>query len=102
MARGPGREVGPGHREIDLHGMDRHQAGLAVRDALQACRRDGVKRLRIVHGKGTGALRDEVRFQLEGSMHVADFRTAKPGDGGEGAIEVWLEGGSRRGPIRGS
>ena len=97
----PWREIERGYREMDLHGMDRHQAGMAVRDALAACRRDGVHRLRIVHGKGTGALRDEVRFQLEGSMHVADFRTAGPRAGGEGAVEVWLDGGSRRGPVRG-
>jgi DNA mismatch repair protein MutS2 len=101
MPRGPWREIERGYRSVDLHGMDRHGAGLAVRDALEACARDGVKRLRIVHGKGTGALRDEVRFILEGSAHVADFRTARPRDGGDGAVEVWLEGGSRRGPVRG-
>ena len=94
--RGRWREVEPGHREIDLHGMVRQEAGLAVRDALEACRRDGVKRLRIVHGKGGGVLREEVLYQLEGSAHVADFRTAKPRDGGEGAVDVWIE----RGPMR--
>ena len=97
----PWKQIAPGHRELDLHGMVRHEAGMVVREALEACRRDGVHRLRIVHGKGTGALRDEVRFLLEGSPLVADFRTARPRDGGEGAVEVWLEGGSRRGPIRG-
>src|SRR5262245_11759053 len=97
----PWRPIGPGHREVDLHGMDRHSAGLLVRQALEACKRDGVHKLRIVHGKGTGALRDEVRFLLEGSAHVADFRTAKPRDGGEGAVDVWLEGGPRKGPFRG-
>jgi DNA mismatch repair protein MutS2 len=95
------RSVAPGHREVDLHGMNRGSAGRLVRDALEACRRDGVHRLRVVHGKGTGALRDEVRFVLDSSLLVAEFRTARPRDGGEGAVEVWLEGGPRRGPIRG-
>jgi DNA mismatch repair protein MutS2 len=94
------RTIENGYRCIDLHGMDRTSASTAVRDALAACRRDGVRRLRIIHGKGTGVLRDEVRFLLDGSADVADVRTAKPRDGGEGAVEVWLEGGSRRGPIR--
>ena len=95
------RQVEPGRREIDLHGMDRHGARAAVLDALEACRRDGVFRLRIVHGKGGGVLREEVRRILEGSLLVADFRTAPPRAGGEGAVEVWIEGGPRRGPIRG-
>ena len=95
------REIGRGHREVDLHGMERGPARAAVMDALEACRRDGVHRLRVVHGKGTGVLREEVRFLLENSLLVADFRTAAPRDGGEGAVEVWIEGGPRRGPVRG-
>ena len=90
MAGGPWRQVAPGYREVDLHGMERAAARRAVQEALEACRRDGVRRLRIVHGKGTGVLRDEVRFLLEEHPLVADFRTAKPRDGGEGAVEVRL------------
>ncbi len=100
MAGGPWREVGPGYREVDLHGMDRASARRVVMEALEGCRRAGVKRLRIVHGKGTGALREEVRLLLGEHPMVADLRTARPKDGGEGALEVWLEGGPRRGPIR--
>jgi len=95
------RQVGPGQRVVDLHGMDRRAAGALVREALEACARDGCRRLRIVHGKGTGALRDEVRFLLENSSAVADFRTARPRDGGEGAVDVRVEPASRRGPGRG-
>lgn len=98
---GPWRQIEPGHREVDLHGMDRRAAGALVREAIEACARDGVRRLRIVHGKGTGALRDEVRFLLENSPRVADFRTARPRDGGEGAVDVRVEPGSGRGPLRG-
>ncbi len=74
--------------QIDLHGMERARARQVVMDALQACRRDGVRLLRIVHGKGTGVLREEVRYLLEDHPAVEDMRFAKPRDGGEGATEV--------------
>lgn len=76
--------------QIDLHGMERARARQVVTDALQACRRDGVRLLRIVHGKGTGALREEVWYLLENHPAVEDLRFAKPRDGGHGATEARL------------
>jgi DNA-nicking Smr family endonuclease len=61
--------AGPVWREIDLHGMDRVSARRLVMETLESCRRAGVKRLRIVHGKGTGV----------------------PREGGDGAVEVRLD-----------
>jgi len=87
------KEIAPGVREMDLHAMDRPSARRAVLDALDAARRAGTKRLRIIHGKGTGALRDEVRFLLEDHPAVDDFRYAKPREGGDGATEVRLRRG---------
>jgi len=45
-----GRGRGGGERVVDLHGMDREAARLRLRDAFEGCRRDGVRRLRVVHG----------------------------------------------------
>ena len=88
MGRGPWREIEPGVREVDLHGMVREEASRVVTAALDSCRRDGTSILRIIHGKGTGVLRDEVRYILDGCAGVDDVRFAKPRDGGEGATEV--------------
>ena len=88
MARGPWREVEPGVREVDLHGMERVGARQIVTATLDACRQDGTRLLRIIHGKGTGVLRDEVRLLLDGHGAVDDYRYARPRDGGEGATEV--------------
>lgn len=99
MPSGPWREIGPGYREVDLHGMDRESARRTVLATLESCVRAGVKKLRVVHGKGTGVLREEVRFLLEEHPAVADLRTARPRDGGEGAVEVRLASRpGRRGP----
>ena len=85
--------AGPAWKEIDLHGMVREEARRRVLAALEDCRRAGVKRLRIVHGKGTGALRDEVRFLLEEHPAVEDLLVPPPRRGGDGAVEVRLDWG---------
>jgi len=82
---------GPVWREVDLHGMDRVSARRLVMETLENCRRAGVKRLRIVHGKGTGVLRDEVRAILAEYDAVEDLRPAPPREGGDGAVEVRLD-----------
>ena len=88
MGSWPWREVAPGVREVDLHGMERTRARQVVADALAACGRDGTRLLRVVHGKGTGVLREEVRFLLDGHPAVDDLRFARPRDGGDGVTEV--------------
>jgi DNA mismatch repair protein MutS2 len=44
----------------------------------------------LVHGHGTGALRDAVREELSRSRYVARFRAAPSEQGGEGVTVVWL------------
>lgn len=70
--------------EVDLHGMFADEAierlGQAISDAL-AC---GHVRLRIVHGKGTGILRREVREALKRHPMVRTFQYAPAHEGGEG------------------
>ena len=44
----------------------------------------------LVHGHGTGALRDAVREELGRSRYVARFRAAPADQGGEGVTVVWL------------
>jgi DNA mismatch repair protein MutS2 len=44
----------------------------------------------LVHGYGTGALREAVREELGRSRYVARFRAAPPDKGGEGVTVVWL------------
>jgi DNA mismatch repair protein MutS2 len=47
-------------------------------------------RLDVIHGIGTGALRDAVRRQLAGSPYVERFGPAAPEAGGEGVTEIVL------------
>jgi DNA mismatch repair protein MutS2 len=44
----------------------------------------------LLHGHGTGALRDALRKELARSPYVARFTGAEPDQGGEGVTVVWL------------
>lgn len=74
----------------DLRGL-RVEDGVALATSfLDRCLNDGRRVAFLVHGHGTGALRDAVRASLEGSPYVASFRAGGNGEGGDGATVVWL------------
>jgi DNA mismatch repair protein MutS2 len=51
---------------------------------------DGARTVFLLHGYGTGALREAIRKELARSTYVARFRAADPDQGGEGVTVVWL------------
>lgn len=44
----------------------------------------------LVHGHGTGALKDAVRRELSASPYVRYYRPGRPGEGGDGVTIAWL------------
>lgn len=77
-------------REIDLHGMIVDQALLLVAEAINDAVKHREVRIRINHGKGTGALRSEIREMLRRHPSVRGYRPASPITGGDGVTEVDL------------
>jgi DNA-nicking Smr family endonuclease len=75
---------------LDLHTFDPAEVGELVPEWIGACREAGLRELRIVHGKGTGALRRSVEALLARDERVASFRTAGEDGGGWGATLVVL------------
>jgi DNA mismatch repair protein MutS2 len=80
----PWRQEGSSRRSLDLHGRTRAEAERLVRDALAAAVRDGVRRLTVIHGKGTGALRERVNQLLRNDKRVKQFRLGAWNEGGAG------------------
>ncbi len=73
---------------LDLHTFAPSEIGSLVPEWLEASRAAGLRELRIVHGKGTGALRRSVEALLARHPLVASFRTAGEDAGGWGATVV--------------
>jgi DNA mismatch repair protein MutS2 len=74
----------------DLRGL-RVDDGVAMATSfLDRALNEGLRVVFLLHGHGTGALRDAVRKELTRSSYVARFRAAESDQGGEGVTVVWL------------
>jgi DNA-nicking Smr family endonuclease len=97
---GPGHpgddgETGPLKRvpiedAFDLHSFRPRDVASAVDEYLTAARRKGFREVRLIHGKGTGVRRAEVRKLLGARADVLEFFDAAPERGGTGATVVLL------------
>lgn len=70
--------------EVDLRGCTADEAIAALTSALDAAVVNDLPWLRVIHGKGTGALREAVRDLLAQDARVAAFRLAPTEQGGTG------------------
>jgi DNA mismatch repair protein MutS2 len=70
--------------EVDLRGMRVDEAELEVTQAIDAAVRADLAALRIIHGKGTGALRERVGEMLASDKRIRTFRMGAWNEGGAG------------------
>ncbi len=75
---------------LDLHTFNPRDVKELLPNYLTACREKGIYQVRIIHGKGTGALRKTVHSILKRLPEVASFRLAGEDEGGWGATVVLL------------
>jgi DNA mismatch repair protein MutS2 len=85
----PAREDAP--RELHLLGLTTDEARGAVDRFLDDAVLAGHPEVRLVHGKGTGALRRTVEQCLRTHALVRGFRLAEPAAGGAGVTVATLE-----------
>ena len=81
---------------LDLHTFRPSEVKDLIPEWLAACHAAGLRELRVVHGKGTGALRRSVHALLARSPLVSSFRSADEAGGGWGATLVVLADGGER------
>ena len=75
---------------LDLHAFHPQDVKDLVPEYLTACRERGIRHVRIIHGKGTGALRRTAHALLGRLPEVDAFRLAGEDAGGWGATLVTL------------
>jgi len=89
--------------ELDLHGLNRDRAKLAMSAFLAQCLDRGQRCVRIIHGKGNGSPNSGpvIKSLLDGWLRkrqdVLAFCSARPVDGGTGAVYVLLRSTARAG-----
>jgi DNA-nicking Smr family endonuclease len=97
--------------EIDLHGLGRHAAHEALRQFIGEAATRSLRCVRVIHGKGRGSgprgpvLKHVVNHWLRRMDDVVAFASARPVDGGTGAVYVLLaparvRRGDQRNPTR--
>lgn len=74
----------------DLRGLRADDAVSMASQFLDRSLNSGRRVAFLVHGHGTGALRDAVRAELKASPYVAYFRPGESNEGGDGVTIVWL------------
>lgn len=83
--------------EIDLHGLRRDDAREALAEFLREAVRQGLRCVRVVHGKGLGSpgktpvLKGKVHSWLVQKNEVLAFVQARGDEGGAGAVVVLLK-----------
>jgi DNA mismatch repair protein MutS2 len=81
-------------RELLLLGKTTDEARDLVEQYLDDAFMAGLPTVRLVHGKGTGALRKAVRTLLAEHPLVESFRDGEPSEGGAGATVAALRVGA--------
>lgn len=76
---------------FDLHSFLPRDVAAVLSDYLSEATRRGFREVRIIHGKGKGVRRAEVRRLLSRDPRVLEFFDAPPGRGDFGATVVLLK-----------
>ncbi len=83
-------------RQLDLHGLRSEQARDALSRFIREAHKQGLRCVRVVHGKGLGSegkapvLKSKVHSWLVQKNQVLAFVQARPAEGGAGALVVLL------------
>jgi len=76
---------------IDLRGMDSEEALFKTDKYLDEAYMAGLNEVTIIHGKGTGVLRNSISDMLKRHPHVKKYRLGEYGEGGTGVTVAELK-----------
>ena len=79
------------NQEVDLRGMDSVEAISVLERYLDEAMRSNMSSVRIIHGKGTGVLRNAVQQSLRKNKFVKKFRLGVYGEGEDGVTIAELK-----------
>ncbi|HOD15557.1 MAG TPA: Smr/MutS family protein [Spirochaetota bacterium] len=80
------------YNTVDLRGMRVEEGLRSMEREFDHMVRSGIRTVVVIHGHGTGAMKEAVRTSLSQSLYAADFRPGDTGEGGDGVTIVRLRG----------
>jgi DNA mismatch repair protein MutS2 len=91
VKKSPDREIKSGKNEIDVRGQNGEEAWYAIDKFIDGAKQNGLVSLRIIHGKGTGALRAALWKFLQNETRISSYRLGRHGEGDMGVTVVELK-----------
>ncbi|HZY44522.1 MAG TPA: endonuclease MutS2 [Anaerolineae bacterium] len=85
------RSTTAAHIEIDLRGLRADEAVTEAEKQIDAASLAGLPYVRIIHGKGTGALRKAIREALKNNPAIKNLENGKDEEGGDGVTIAHLK-----------
>ena len=79
------------YNTVDLRGMRVDEALSKLDSDLDSMMAKSIKTAVVIHGHGTGALKDAVRSHLKFSYYVLSSRSGQQGEGGDGVTIAALK-----------
>lgn len=89
-ASDPDMPIQTSDNQCDLRGLRVEEAISMAEQFLDRCLNHGLRAAFLIHGHGTGALRNAIRESLASNPYVARSRPGERGEGGDGVTVVWL------------
>ena len=78
-------------RELDIRGLSVDEGIIEVERFIDNCVLSGAENVTVIHGKGTGVLREAVRKHLKTLKQVKSIRPGIYGEGENGVTVVTLK-----------
>ncbi len=78
-------------KELDVRGLYLDDALSEIEKELDLAYRESYSKIKIIHGHGTGSLKNGIRKYLRTSIYVSAFRPAELNDGGDGVTIVEIK-----------
>jgi len=79
--------------ELDVRGMRADEAVERLEEYIDRAYTGSLPWVRIIHGKGTGRLREVIRKALKANTSVQSFEGGHDGEGGEGVTVAKIKAG---------
>lgn len=78
-------------QDLDLRGKNVDESIILIEEFFDSSILQGLKKVNLIHGKGTGALREGITQYLKKSNYVEKFRLGNDKEGGAGVTVVSLK-----------